>query len=312
LIQVARYPRTANWSSIFRIKDSSDGRAANKLSGHFSIQHPASNIQPQDMHHNSLLWKIDGEGLTSPSYLFGTMHVRDSRAFRQLELVYGKIGMCEGYAAEFHLEEGVGHDDAIAMQLPDGQLISGLFTPKKYKRYRGVLLKSTGIDLGNFDAVLPFVVLNLATEQLLASDMPYPLDQHLWGFAKLAGKSLHGIETFQEQLAVLSKIPLETQVKMLGGLCANIGKFRQYLRKLAGHYESSEVQQLYKMVKRNTKDMRHLMIYHRNQVMAERIAALVRQQSVFVSIGAAHLSGGKGVLRLLKKEGLSVSPVLGE
>ncbi len=262
------------------------------------------------MHHNSLLWKINGEQLPHPSYLFGTMHVRDKRAFKQLDTLYEVIGACEGYAAEFHLEEGFGEMEAKAMQLPAGQRLSNLIPPKKFNRYRQVLLKSTGLDIANFDLALPFVVLNLATEQLLSQDMPDPLDQHLWSFAKAAGKSLHGIETFNEQLEVLAQIPLETQVKMLGGICTNISRFRQYLRRLAGHYEASELQQLYKMVKRNTKDMRQLMLYRRNEVMADRVAALVRQQSAVVSIGAAHLGGGKGVLRLLKKQGFEISPVL--
>ncbi|MCC6727171.1 MAG: TraB/GumN family protein, partial [Saprospiraceae bacterium] len=46
----------------------------------------------------------------------------------------------------------------------------------------------------------------------------------------------------------------------------------------------------------------------RNQVMAERIAALIRQQPTFVAIGAAHWGGGKGVLRGLKQKGFKISP----
>ncbi|MCC6723858.1 MAG: TraB/GumN family protein, partial [Saprospiraceae bacterium] len=253
------------------------------------------------MHYNSLLWKIEGPGLQGPSYLFGTMHVRDRRAFKLLEAVHEKIGECEAFAAEFHLDEQFGAADANAMQMPHGQPLSSLFAPNKYKRYRNVLLKSTGLDMANFETALPFVVLNLATEQLLSRDMPDPLDQHLWNHAKQSGKALHGIETFREQMSVLAQIPLETQVKMLAGLCANIGKFRHYLRRLAEHYEASELQLLYKMVKRNTKDMRQLMLYRRNQVMTERISSLIQQQPAFVAIGAAHLSGGKGVLRGLKQ-----------
>jgi uncharacterized protein YbaP (TraB family) len=62
-------------------------------------------------------------------------------------------------------------------------------------------------------------------------------------------------------------------------------------------------------VKKNAKGLRKMMLYHRNEVMAGRIAALARQQSLFAAIGAGHLLGGKGVLRLLKKEGLKVVPV---
>lgn len=237
------------------------------------------------------------------------MHVRDGRAFQQLGKVYDAIEACDGFAAEFHLEEAESGIQSSIMQLPDGQRISELIPKKKYERYRKVLLKSTGLNLAQFDRMIPFIVVNFATESLLSQDMPEPLDQHLWNLAKNQGKSLHGIETFQEQMEVLQKITLEEQLKMLNGLCRNISRFRQYLLRLAELYEASEVQQLYKMVKKNSKGMRPLMLYRRNEVMTERIVALAQEQRIFVAIGAAHLGGGKGVLRLLKKEGLTLHPV---
>jgi uncharacterized protein YbaP (TraB family) len=43
--------------------------------------------------------------------------------------------------------------------------------------------------------------------------------------------------------------------------------------------------------------------------MANRIADLIQQQTAFCAIGAAHMAGAKGVLRLLKLKGLSINPV---
>ncbi len=261
------------------------------------------------MRNESLLWKLEGDPLPAPSYLFGTMHVRDRRAFQRLDAVYERISACDSFAAEFHLEQAGQGFDAGLMQLPDGQQLSDCFPAKKYKKYRSILLKTAGLDLAQFERSLPFVVVNLATEYLLSRDMPESLDAHLWGFAKEQEKSLHGIETLQEQMEVLQKISLEVQLKMLSGMCKSISRFRQYLLHLTDLYEAGEVVQLYKIVKKNTKGMRQLMLYRRNEVMAERIGALVREQSVFVAIGAAHLGGGKGVLRLLKQKGLRVTSV---
>ena len=259
---------------------------------------------------NSLLWRLEGDLLPAPSYLFGTMHVRDQRAFQRLETVYGAMAECDGFAAEFHLEDaGQGMKSGL-MQLPGEQRLSDFFSKKKYQKYRTVLLKSTGLDLAHFQRMLPFLVVNFATESLLQQEMPEPLDQHLWGYAKSAGKSLHGIETLGEQMEVLQKITLEEQVKMLESLCRNVGRFRQFLLHLSELYEAPKVQQLYKMVKKNSKGMRHLMLYRRNEVMAERIGLLVREHVVFVAIGAAHLGGGKGVLRLLKLQGVMASPIM--
>ena len=43
--------------------------------------------------------------------------------------------------------------------------------------------------------------------------------------------------------------------------------------------------------------------------MAKRIGLMAKEQSIFAAIGASHLGGQKGVLRLLKKEGFKVRPV---
>ncbi|MBI5917540.1 MAG: TraB/GumN family protein [Bacteroidetes bacterium] len=262
------------------------------------------------MRTKSLLWKVEGGSLPGASYLFGTMHVKDRRAFAALAPVYEIISGCEAFAAEFHIENAELDFDPSLVQLPDGQRLADLISPKKYQRLRQILLKTTHLDLDHLQRSLPFVVVNLVSEYFLRSDMPEALDSHLWNFAKGQEKALYGIETFAEQMAVLHQISLEEQVKMLTGMCKNIGRFRHYLHDLARLYEAKELDRLYQLVKKNAHGLRHLMIYRRNEIMAARIEALAARQSVFAAIGAAHLSGGKGVLRLLKRNGLRVTPVL--
>ena len=43
--------------------------------------------------------------------------------------------------------------------------------------------------------------------------------------------------------------------------------------------------------------------------MANRITGMIQESSSFIAIGAGHLSGSKGVLRLLKKNGIDVRQV---
>lgn len=50
--------------------------------------------------HYELLWKISGNGLKKPSYLFGTMHLADQRVFDFSDSVIAKIQECDGFALE--------------------------------------------------------------------------------------------------------------------------------------------------------------------------------------------------------------------
>ena len=236
------------------------------------------------------------------------MHVQDLRAFSNLDFIKEKMAGCSAYAAEFHLGET--HPAAVQkMALPKGVTLKLLIPAKKYAKLRRIILKSAGIDLDSFQYSSPFMLTGLIGSQLLGKEMPASLDEHLWEHGKLAGKSLHGVETLEEQLAVLDKISLDMQVKMLLDLGRNTKRFRHHTLHSAELYQKGEMQRLSKSVTKNAGKLRKIMLYHRNEVMADRIFELVNKESVFTAIGAGHLGGGKGVIRMLKRRGLKVKPI---
>ncbi len=236
------------------------------------------------------------------------MHVQDIRAFANLELIKEKIVACDAFAAEFHLEN-TSIIAASKMSLPQDVSLRDLISEKKYNKLRRILLKSINMDIDYFVQTSPFMLTGLIGAQILGKEMANSLDEHLWKFAKSESKSLHGIETFEEQMGVLEKIPLKTQVKMLLDLTSNIKRYRQHALKTADLYQQGEFQRLSRTVKKNAGGLRKLLLYHRNEVMAERIYELAKTTTLFAAVGAGHLGGGKGVIRLLKKEELKLFPV---
>ncbi len=75
-------------------------------------------------------------------------------------------------------------------------------------------------------------------------------------------------------------------------------------------YADGEIQALYQSAKKDAKGMRKILLYRRNKLMAKRFGEIARTQSLFCAVGAGHLAGGKGMLRLLKKAGFKVKPIL--
>lgn len=256
-----------------------------------------------------MLWAIEGDELPGISYLFGTMHVRDSRVLESFEKIFEKIRTCDGFAAEFHLDAASDSSfDPPHIQLSEFQPLTKLIPGKKYQRLRKIFLKATSLDLDLIQNSPPFVIVSQLAGQMLPSDMPVSLDEYLWNLAKKESKSLFGIETIQEQIEVLKKISMNEQVNMLLEAGQNIKSYRRHLLHLSALYQTGNFSLLYQSVQKNTKGLRKLLLYRRNQIMADRIFDLAQKQTVFFAIGAAHLGGGKGVIRLLKQHGLSVSP----
>jgi uncharacterized protein YbaP (TraB family) len=56
---------------------------------------------------HELLWEISGNGLEKPSYLYGTMHVQDKRAFEFSDSVLDRLHACVTFAAEVRLDSAM-------------------------------------------------------------------------------------------------------------------------------------------------------------------------------------------------------------
>lgn len=259
--------------------------------------------------HKSLLFSLEKDDFPATSYLFGTMHVQDLRAFGKLELVKEKIIDSDVFAVEFDLEDqGMAHTFQSTL-IPDGQLLTDLIPEKKYGKLRRTFLKSTGFDLSRAARTLPFLLVGMISSHMLRKEMPTSLDEYLWNFAKAEGKETTGIETLAAQMEVLAQIPLEVQVKMLLSMGRNISATRKQFLQLTELYAKGDLKLLHRSVKKQAGGLRKIMLYKRNEVMAERIFELAKRQSTFAGVGAGHLSGGKGVIRKLKQRGVKVKPV---
>ena len=135
------------------------------------------------------------------------------------------------------------------------------------------------------------------------------MDRDLWNVAEKKGKVLSGIETFEEQLQILKKIPIEYQIKNLLSIAQKLSAYKKQLLNMAVTYETGDIQKLSKLSKKGLGSIRKFMIQDRNHVMADRIYAKVRENSLFCAIGVGHLAGKEGVLRLLKAKGLNIKPI---
>jgi uncharacterized protein YbaP (TraB family) len=258
---------------------------------------------------NSLLWKISGKNFSGDSYVFGTMHVSDERAFTFESLVKEKIKECNAFALEFNLETANTNITSDMMSLPDGLTLESMIRPKKFKKINERFIRFTGYDLRQFNRSLPMQITNMMAEVVLSKDRLKSLDESLFQFAKEEEKILLGIETFEEQLAIMAKIPVESQLKSMLKTFKSFKQFRKQVLKMAELYEMADIQQLYRSSKKSLGSERKLLLYDRNKIMAERIAFMASEQTIVCAIGAAHLAGKKGVLRYLKMKGLEIKPV---
>lgn len=253
-----------------------------------------------------LLWELSlGEGAIGPSYLLGTMHVRDQRAFGAFDRATALLQECEALALELDL----GGPQGYSPEVPAGPSLRALVSPKKLSRLAQAFKKQLGIDLYKVAHWPPSLVANWLQLQLLEQEQPLALDEALYEAAREMGKPVIGLESLSEQQEVMQQIPPAGSLQSILGLGRNLSAHRRAMRKMAESYAREDLPCLHRQAKRSIGGMRPLMLYDRNVRMARRLAAHAASSRVFAAVGAGHLWGGKGMLRHLRHLGYSIRPL---
>lgn len=257
----------------------------------------------------SLLWQVSGMNLKEKSYLFGSMHVRDKRAFQLFEKLKPVIDYCEAFATEFDLADADPIRTAQYSTIPDGKTLKDILTTKQYKKLENYLKQELGAPIEMVMRQKPFFISNMVAVATLQNDMDHALDEALYRYAQEVGKSMLGLETFDEQLQILEKIDMDLQVKYLMESIKKGNKQHKTIDRLTKYYIQQNIYKLYKKAKKSMEGLEEILINERNHIMVDRFVVIAEKSTLFAVIGAGHLAGDEGVLKLLKKKGYKVEAV---
>lgn len=261
---------------------------------------------------NTLLWKISGNGLSESSYLYGTMHVSDKRAFDWVDRSMPYFKQC----SQFAMELDPNNVDPVAMmemmKLESGTL-TDLYSKEDYEKLRTHFQEEMHVDIKSFDQFKPFFLYSLVAQSQFGSDMSEAVDLYFNKQAIAAGKTVHGLETLEEQMGAINSMELEEQAEMLLSYATEKRKSDKSSKKLMKLYMKGDLNGMMALTEDSDEmgeDFEQEFLVVRNERMADRIPAVLEKGPTFVAVGALHLPGETGLINLLRKAGYTVEPVM--
>lgn len=257
----------------------------------------------------SLLWKVEGPGLATPSYLFGTIHLIPAADFHFSRAADSVFGLAGKVVFEMDISDPALQLKVLKyMQLDSGKTLRALFSANDYRKIQRKAEK-LGLNLELFQNFLPVMVQqNFILKTALGGDTrSYEL--FLMEKARQSGKTIVGLETPEDQVKALRTIPLEKQARMLKESVVQPRKARKELLKLIKLYKTGNIDKMYRLTARdkNMKEGSEALLASRNKTWVEKLKPLMAEGSAFVAVGAAHLGGLEGLVALLEKEGYRVT-----
>lgn len=260
----------------------------------------------------SLLWKISGKGLKSPSYLFGTIHATcdatlDANTLKALD-----------ETKQLYLELDM-DDKSMQMQMlkymkmKDGEKLSTILTPEEFNIVDEFLKKNINMSAKMFDTFKPFMVSTMLLPKLLDCEFQ-SVESELMKVTKTQEEAVFGLEKMEDQMKVFDAISYKIQAEeLLKTAKSDLSKEKIEFQKMMTIYQEKDIEGMLKMMNDSdnkiTSENQDVLLNDRNKNWIPIITKTVQEKPTFFGVGAGHLAGDEGVIKLLRKKGYKVEAV---
>ncbi len=263
--------------------------------------------------HSQLLWEISGNGLTKHSYLYGTIHIMPKEKFTISPTIKKAFQSSSELAMEVDLNMDFKTKIQVAQEMimPGGKTLKDIMSATDFNRVKTYCIDSLHMTNGKFKKYVrlkPFFFSSVIAQEQMGKTASYEME-----FNKMAKKRKMrtlGLESIQFQMQTINKMSVEDQAKMMLDEFGNDAT--DQFDTLLSLYLKEDLEGLYKSVVVETSsipEFNYNFLELRNSNWIPVIEKQIAQQTTFIAVGAAHLSGPKGVIQLLKEKGYKVEAV---
>lgn len=263
----------------------------------------------------SLCWEISGNGLTQPSYLFGTIHLIPKKDLIISDNVKKAFDNCKVLAMEVDLEMDKETKEKVAAStiIPNDKTLEDLLSKEDWTYLQQYLKDSanmSGLKITIFKRVKPFYFSSLILKEMMEDEESYEET-----FGKMADKRKMkkvGLELITEQLAILDSVPMDQQIKSLMEGISNGKSPKREFERLIKIYKNQDLNGMSEMMKEEAPGIdgfEEKFLFRRNRNWIPKIEKMAAENPTFIAVGAAHLGGEQGVISLLRKKGYTVKPI---
>jgi uncharacterized protein YbaP (TraB family) len=272
----------------------------------FSTQVEGQNLE------NTLLWKISGNGLKEASYLYGTIHItcddklppKAVKAMNETKQLYLELDMDDPTLQQSMMG---------GMMMKEGKTLTSLSSAEDFAVVDDFLKKQLGYSAQMFNTIKPFMISAMLYPKMIDCEMK-SIEGSLMTLSKEQNEEILGLETVQEQLAVFDAIPYDIQMNELVKTAkSNLDNDKTEMDLMLKTYKSEDINAMVNLMKESeneiTSKFEEVLLTDRNKKWIPKIEAIAKETPTFFGVGAGHLGGENGVIKLLKKAGYTVQPV---
>jgi uncharacterized protein YbaP (TraB family) len=261
------------------------------------------------------LWELHGKHNTV--YLMGSIHVLRLADYPLAPAMLEAYGNAKAMVMEVNLEEinsGEVQTEMLASaMLPENKTLPEILGKERYAR-ADALAHEVGADLAMFDQFAPWFAAE-AISQLQLSQLGFQpeagVEMYFIERARNDGKTVTGLETVHDQIAVFESMSLDTQADYLLSSLEQAHDLPAEVDAMVRAWRNGDTQWFDRQMKSELGSDPRLyqaVLGSRNRKWVPKIEALLNEdKNYLVIVGTGHLVGQGSVIELLSKDGFAAT-----
>lgn len=261
----------------------------------------------------NVFFKVTHQKLDQTAYLLGTMHLLCKDDFVMPESVYHALANSEQLIVEVDLTNSneLAAARSAMFQQPSNYLQLHL-NKRQYSQLEQQTQQQLGRPLNSLAPLRPLIISSLFLAHYLpCASETFSVDEAVIQHMARNNKLVVGLESAKWQLELFDQIDLSEQVSALYELVTEKNVAQQELINMANAYINGNGEKLHEVMVAQDDFLgaAALFLDQRNKTWAEKLPKLFAKKSSFVAVGAGHLYGDQGLLRLLIAQGYEITPI---
>ena len=264
----------------------------------------------------SLLWEVSGNGLTKPSYIYGTIHMICKDDASLGDSLISVIQRSDRVYFEVDMDNLMEMLSAFKdFKMRNDTTLADLLSKEDYEKVKEFMERKSGLlPFSQLETYKPMLASSLLMESGIGCEQAVAMEQLILEEAKKNKKRVDGLETMSYQASIFDSIPYKLQAEQLLKYVNDDGSKSEadkQFEEMIEAYKSQDIEKLGEFVQEDDGlgNYGDILIYNRNRNWVEKLKKLMPEKSLTVAVGAGHLAGEKGLIKLLRKAGYTVKPV---
>jgi uncharacterized protein YbaP (TraB family) len=262
-----------------------------------------------------VLWEVHGRHNTV--YILGSIHVLRPSDYPLAPAVLKAYSAAQFIYMEVNLQEL----DARAVQaellssaiMPEDKGLPAVLGKERYARAYA-LAHEVGAELPSFDQYAPWFAAEAISQMQLMHLGFQPqsgVEAYFLERARSDGKSVAGLESVHDQIALFQNMPLQAQAEYLLSSLEQAKELPNEVDEMVRAWQRGDTQWFTNELKSELGDDPQLyqsVLVARNRKWVPKIEALLKDdRNYLVIVGTGHLVGRGSVIDLLKKDGIGAA-----